>query len=84
VAELLARELNWTGGYQVLGKFRAGDIRHCYADVSRIRNSLGFQPRYQFEDGVQELVAWVASQQGAIVDSGLRAERELEAHGLVR
>src|SRR5205807_2249600 len=37
VAELLARELGWTGGCEMTGKFRAGDIRHCFADIGRIQ-----------------------------------------------
>jgi dTDP-L-rhamnose 4-epimerase len=81
VAESLARELAWHGGLQVLGKFRAGDVRHCFADINRIQTLLGYQPKYRFEDGVHELVAWVAQQQGMSVPS---ADRELESHGLVR
>jgi dTDP-L-rhamnose 4-epimerase len=83
VGELLARELGWNGGFQILGKFRAGDIRHCFADTSRIRQLLGYEPRYRFEDGVRELLAWVAHQHGLQVDS-VEADRQLTAHGLVR
>jgi dTDP-L-rhamnose 4-epimerase len=83
VGELLARELGWSGGFQILGKFRAGDIRHCFADTTRIRELLGYQPRHRFQDGVRELVAWVAHQQGLQVDS-VEADRQLTAYGLVR
>jgi dTDP-L-rhamnose 4-epimerase len=83
VGELLARELGWGGGFQILGKFRAGDIRHCFADTTRIRELLGYQARHRFQDGVRELVAWVAHQQGVQVDS-VEADRQLTAFGLVR
>jgi dTDP-L-rhamnose 4-epimerase len=83
VGELLAHELAWSGGFQVLGKFRAGDIRHCFADIGLIQSALGFQPKYRFEDGVRELVAWVAQQQGVAVSSA-EASRALETYGLVR
>jgi dTDP-L-rhamnose 4-epimerase len=83
VGELLARELDWHGGFQILGKFRAGDIRHCFADTARIRELLGYQPRYRFQDGVRELVDWVARQQDLRVDSA-EADRQLTAYGLVR
>ncbi len=83
VAELLARELNWSGGFEVLGKFRAGDIRHCFADIKRIRELIGYTPRYHFDDGVGELVAWVRDQQPA-TGSSSEAEQQLAAHGLVR
>jgi dTDP-L-rhamnose 4-epimerase len=85
VAELLAEELGWRGDFEITGKFRAGDIRHCFADITRIRQSIGYEPRYGFEDGVGELVAWVREQQAV---HGLRqsneAAQQLAAHGLVR
>jgi dTDP-L-rhamnose 4-epimerase len=84
VGELLARELGWSGGFEILNRFRAGDIRHCFADISRIRSVLGYEPRYRFEDGVHELVAWVAEQQGLVAPSDGEARRHLEARGLVR
>ena len=83
VGELLARELGWHGGFRILGRFRAGDIRHCFADITRIRRLLGYEPRYRFQDGVRELVGWVAQQQGLRVDSA-EADRQLSAYGLVR
>jgi dTDP-L-rhamnose 4-epimerase len=82
VGESLARELSWSGGFEIAGKFRAGDIRHCYADISRIRRLLGFQPRVTFEDGVRELVAWVAQQQTSAPAADAHAQ--LEARGLVQ
>jgi dTDP-L-rhamnose 4-epimerase len=85
VAELLARELGWSGGFEVVKKYRAGDIRHCAADISRIRGLIGFEPRHRFEDGVQELVGWVSQQQGLRLQAPLsEAHRQLAAHGLVR
>jgi dTDP-L-rhamnose 4-epimerase len=83
VAELLARELGWRGGFQVLRKFRAGDIRHCFADISRIQSLLGYIPRFQFADGVHELVSWIAEQKGVSLTAP-DAARELESYGLVR
>lgn len=83
VGEALARELGWQGGFEVVEKFRAGDIRHCYADISRIRETLGYEPKVRFEDGVAELVRWVADQQG-VQDSVAQAAQQLAARGLVR
>ena len=57
--ESLAPELELA----VLGKFREGDIRHCYADISKIQTKLGFSPKVAFEDGITELVSWVSTQQ---------------------
>jgi dTDP-L-rhamnose 4-epimerase len=83
VGELLARELGWNGGFEIRQKFRAGDIRHCYADTSLARELLGYEPRYRFEDGVRELVAWVAEQQSVAPAPG-DSERQLQAYGLIR
>lgn len=83
VAQALARHLGWKGGVDVLHKFRAGDIRHCYADIRRIRDKLGYAPRYRFEDGVQELVEWVAAQQ-ATAQHATDVGHHLAAYGLVR
>ncbi|MFW5940650.1 MAG: NAD-dependent epimerase/dehydratase family protein [Chloroflexota bacterium] len=70
VARLLGAILAPETGLEILGQYRAGDIRHCYADVGKIRQELGFAPRVRFEDGVRELLAWVATQQAEdLVDS---------------
>jgi dTDP-L-rhamnose 4-epimerase len=65
---------------QILGKYRVGDIRHCYADIGKARRILGFEPQVQLEDGLVELSSWLASQ--AAVDRVAQASAELSARGL--
>jgi dTDP-L-rhamnose 4-epimerase len=65
---------------QILGQFRAGDIRHCYADISRIRSLLGYEPSVSFTEGLPELVEWVDRQ--TVVDRFDEAHRALERAGL--
>jgi dTDP-L-rhamnose 4-epimerase len=65
---------------EVTGKYRAGDIRHCFADISAARSVLGYQPRYRFSDGIVELVGWLKSQ--TAVDKTADMVRELSAYGL--
>jgi dTDP-L-rhamnose 4-epimerase len=84
VATLLASELGFAGEFEIRQKFRAGDIRNCYADISRARSVLGYAPRKTFAEGVPELVAWVANQQGLALPSSSSAEQELERYGLLR
>jgi len=67
---------------EVVGRFRAGDIRHCYADISRARDLLGFHPVVSFEDGVSELVEWVRKQEAT--DTVAEAQQALELRGLAR
>jgi len=80
VAATLAQEMGVTIPAEVTGRFRAGDIRHCFADVSRARQLLGYEPKYTFRAGVGELVEWVRSQ--SAVDRAAEATQELKAYGL--
>jgi dTDP-L-rhamnose 4-epimerase len=64
----------------ITGKYRAGDIRHCCADISRARRLLGYQPQVRFEDGLAELAEWLA--QTRADDRFLQATAELESRGL--
>ncbi|RFU46012.1 NAD-dependent epimerase/dehydratase family protein [Paraburkholderia sp. DHOC27] len=47
----------------VTGAFRLGDIRHNYADLTRARELLGFEPKVAFAQGIERFAAWVNSQQ---------------------
>jgi dTDP-L-rhamnose 4-epimerase len=64
----------------VLDKFREGDIRHCYADISRARSLLGYAPEVTFGDGMRRLVEWVRGQRA--VDGFDQAHRQLVERGL--
>jgi dTDP-L-rhamnose 4-epimerase len=82
VAQALAKGLGLDIEPEIVGKYRAGDIRHCYADITRIRELLGYQPQVRFEEGMADLVNWVCKQEG--VDLVERARAELEQRGLAR
>jgi dTDP-L-rhamnose 4-epimerase len=65
----------------VVGKYRAGDIRHCFADITRSRAQLRYAPQVAFEDGLAELADWLSNQ---VADDHVeRATTELETRGLV-
>jgi len=66
---------------ELLRKARAGDIRHCFADIALAERTLGFRPRRDFAEGVSELAEWLARQ--CADDRVAEARRELEARGLV-
>lgn len=65
---------------EILGKYRVGDIRHCYADIGKAQRILGYAPQVQLEDGLVELASWLASQ--AAEDRVAQASAELNARGL--
>jgi dTDP-L-rhamnose 4-epimerase len=82
VAMSLARALGVEIEPEITSTARAGDIRHCYADMRLARQVLGFVPRVSFADGVEELIAWVSEQTADdMVD---RARLELTSRGLAR
>jgi dTDP-L-rhamnose 4-epimerase len=47
---------------EVTGEARAGDIRHCFADISLAQETLGFEPQVQLAEGMTELAAWLEGQ----------------------
>lgn len=66
---------------EITGKYRAGDIRHCWADPTLAQELLGFSPQYRFrEEGIKELIAWVAEQSAE--DRVGAAVEELRKRGL--
>ena len=65
----------------VTGKYRAGDIRHCFADITLARDILGFTAKVAFDDGLCELIEWLMQQRA--VDKVETATDELSRRGLV-
>ncbi|MBV8063910.1 MAG: NAD-dependent epimerase/dehydratase family protein [Actinobacteria bacterium] len=80
----LAAQLAATVGVDVepelTGEFRLGDIRHCYADVSLARETLGYEPEVELADGMAELAGWLEGQTAD--DRVEEAARELARRGL--
>jgi dTDP-L-rhamnose 4-epimerase len=81
IAALLAR-LNGRPDLepQITHQFRAGDIRHCYGDGSKLAK-LGWRSRISLEDGLRELVEWTSAVEAE--DRMEEAHKELAARGLV-
>jgi dTDP-L-rhamnose 4-epimerase len=66
----------------VTGKFRAGDIRHCFADITLAGDLLGYRPTVELEDGIAELAEWLETQTAE--DRVDDATAELVSRGLAR
>jgi len=66
---------------QIVGKYRRGDIRHCFADIGKIKDRLGFTPQVRFEDGVSDLIGWVREQEA--VDLFHQVDSELKDKELI-
>jgi dTDP-L-rhamnose 4-epimerase len=82
IAESLALALDKDIAPQIVGKYRRGDIRHCFADISKARRLLQWQPQRVFHQGVTELVSWVQAQCDTR-DSVGSAWHELQRQGLL-
>ena len=80
IADALGRVLGKEIEPEVTGKARTGDVRHCFADVSRARELLGYEPQVRLEEGLAELTEWLAGQ--VAVDRVDAAADELAARGL--
>jgi dTDP-L-rhamnose 4-epimerase len=83
VAQLMRRLLGSSSDLQVSGDFRAGDIRHCYADLTRARELIGFAPGVSVERGLSDFCAWTL-QQPTFLDLSAQAQGELQRFGLGR
>lgn len=80
VARKLARAINKEIEPEIIGRYRAGDIRHCYADISRARDILGYRSRVWLDSGLEELAEWLEGQH--VQDHADKARAELAARGL--
>ena len=61
IAETLAKLLDMDIKPEITNKFRRGDVRHCFSDISKIKSKLGFEPKVSFEQGLKELIEWSAN-----------------------
>ena len=82
VAVVLAKSLGRAIQPKILKSFRAGDVRHCVADIAKITGMLGYRPHTSFEEGMVRLTAWLCSQKPK--DRTARAASQLAVRGLVR
>lgn len=84
VKEIATRLAGYMGSRispQITQKYRKGDIRHCYADTTRIEKDMGFRPKTHFDSGMRELLEW--SKKVKARDRFSFMERELFKKGLL-
>jgi len=65
---------------EITGKYRMGDVRHCFADIGEARRALGYEPRVSLKEGLEELATWLEGQ--VAHDRVAEARAELESRGL--
>ena len=84
VAELLKAYYNSDSDIKITGNFRFGDIRHNYADISKINKLLGFIPRYVFEEGIKIFTDWVKTENKEKYNSYQESLAEMRKKGLFK
>ncbi len=82
VARTIAGGLDKDVEPEIAAQYRAGDIRHCFADTGLAERLLGFRAEISFADGMRDLLAWLDGQRA--VDSAEAAREALVARGLAR
>ena len=83
VAGLMRKLLDSNSELKISGDFRAGDIRHCYADLTWSRKTLGFEPSLTVAQGLKRFCDWVLTQP-VLEDKSEKAMNELSRLGLGR
>jgi len=80
IAGKLAAVMNKDIASTCNGKYRVGDIRHCFSDLTKARIKLNYAPQVDFNVGLAELAQWLEGQ--IAVDSVSKANEELALRGL--
>jgi dTDP-L-rhamnose 4-epimerase len=80
IAGSIARVLGVELEPELTGRFRAGDIRHCFADTGLAEQVLRYRAEVGFDEGIAELAGWLRGQ--AARDLSEHAAEELRARGL--
>ncbi|HEY7404847.1 MAG TPA: NAD-dependent epimerase/dehydratase family protein [Candidatus Angelobacter sp.] len=80
VAAELARAMDTEIPAELTQKYRVGDVRHCFADISNANKFLGYEPQVRFAHGLKELAQWLRSQQPQ--DRAAEAVAQLSEFGL--
>lgn len=80
VAMAISLALNVQIPADLTGKYRSGDIRHCFADISAARQLLGYEPKVRFAEGMKNLAMWLRFQQPR--DRAAEAAEQLSDYGL--
>jgi dTDP-L-rhamnose 4-epimerase len=83
VAKTLISKLGQSVDVNVTGNYRLGDIRHNFADLTHIKNKLGFNPQYNFESGIGAFANWVI-QQEVKASNYEQSINEMKARGLYK
>lgn len=78
LAKNLARLSNVDIKPYISNRYRRGDIRHCFADVSKAERLLDYKPTVTLEEGLKGLIKWAKAHDWQAIDLFGKALKELE------
>jgi len=83
VASTLVKAYNSDSKITISGNYRLGDIKDTYADLSKIKTKLGFEPKVSFEEGINKFTSWVDKQE-IMEDKYEKSIEEMKEKGLYK
>ena len=83
VAKTLVETYNSNSKITISGNYRLGDIRDNYADLTKIKAKLGFEPKVSFEEGIRRFTSWVEKQE-VVEDKYEKSIDEMKEKGLYK
>ena len=84
VANTLIKFYNGKNKLNISGNFRLGDIRHNIADIKKIQRDLVYNPKINFETGIQNFITWVLNQSHESNHYFEKSLNELKNRGLFK
>lgn len=81
IAMIIAKTLGKEDLVKISGEYRKNDTKHCYANISKAKKILGWEPKISLKDGFEELIKWGMNEKA--VDTFSKAERKLKSKGLL-
>lgn len=83
VARTLMEKFGMEVPLTISGMYRIGDIRHNYADVTKLNQVLGVKSKISFSEGIGKFVNWVKSQ--PLVENKYESSlQEMKQKGLLK
>ncbi len=83
VAQTLVKAYGIDVQLHISGDFRVGDIRHNYADLTKIQSVLGFRPKFSFSEGIDLFAQWVNQQEFSLI-AYEQSIQEMKSRGLMK
>ena len=81
IAQTLEKLLGKSGLIKINNEYRKNDIRHCFADNTKAKKLLGWEPKISLEQGLKELIEWSETEKAE--DKFSQAQEELKQKGLI-